>query len=354
MKYRRCRCPIWVVGTLRGEFLRKSLNLANWEKAQATIREWETDDSTDVETFNVEKAGERFIEDATSRHLAVETTNKYKLMFREMSDFFGHKELKHISVDDFSSYRSSWKMAPITSLKKLERLKAFLGFCKARGWVKENRAAFLKTPKAEFKPTLPFTNQEWEKILWATEVYPNKGIYGFNSGERLRSFVLMLRYTGLRISDVVKLRWFKDVTHPKPGVENDTWKVFLYTQKTGTPVWVPIPSNVGELFEKVWMKMKEPEYPFWSGRSDLKACVGDWQRSLRKLFKLGGVKDGHAHRFRDTFSVSLLQAGVPLETVSVLLGHTSIKVTERHYAPWVRSRQENLEAQVKKTWQQTK
>src|SRR5439155_27156089 len=102
--------------------------------------------------------------------------------------------------------------------------------------------------------------------------------------------------------------------------------------------------------ETVWMKMREPEYPFWSGRSDPKACVGDWQRSLRKLFKLAGVKDGHAHRFRDTFSVSLLQAGVPLETVSVLLDHTSMKVTERHYSPWVRSRQENLEAQVKKTW----
>ncbi len=32
----------------------------------------------------------------------------------------------------------------------------------------------------------------------------------------------------------------------------------------------------------------------------------------------------------------LLLAGVPLEQVSVLLGHQSIKVTERHYSPWVK------------------
>jgi hypothetical protein len=30
--------------------------------------------------------------------------------------------------------------------------------------------------------------------------------------------------------------------------------------------------------------------------------------------------------------------------VSVLLGHQSIRVTERHYAPWTRSRQEQIEA----------
>jgi integrase len=56
------------------------------------------------------------------------------------------------------------------------------------------------------------------------------------------------------------------------------------------------------------------------------------------------------HRFRDTFAVELLLAGVPLERVSVLLGHSSIKVTEKHYSPWIRERQEQAEADVKRTW----
>jgi hypothetical protein len=43
---------------------------------------------------------------------------------------------------------------------------------------------------------------------------------------------------------------------------------------------------------------------------------------------------------------------VPLERVSVLLGHCSIRVTERHYAPWVRSRQEQLEADLQRAWSQ--
>ncbi len=78
----------------------------------------------------------------------------------------------------------------------------------------------------------------------------------------------------------------------------------------------------------------------------------DGKGRLAKLFKLANVQDGHAHRFRDTFAVEDLLAGVPLEQVSMLLGHQSVRVTERHYAPWVRARQQELEASVRLAWAQ--
>ena len=45
--------------------------------------------------------------------------------------------------------------------------------------------------------------------------------------------------------------------------------------------------------------------------------------------------------------LNCLLARVPLADVSVLLGHQSIKVTERHYSPWVKARQEQLEETVR-------
>jgi len=54
--------------------------------------------------------------------------------------------------------------------------------------------------------------------------------------------------------------------------------------------------------------------------------------------------------FRDTFAVELLLAGVPLDQVSLLLGHSSVKITERHYAPFCKARQEQLAASVKLAW----
>jgi hypothetical protein len=41
---------------------------------------------------------------------------------------------------------------------------------------------------------------------------------------------------------------------------------------------------------------------------------------------------------------------VPIERVSVLLGHSGIMVTEKHYSSWVRARQEQLEAGVRRAW----
>jgi hypothetical protein len=89
---------------------------------------------------------------------------------------------------------------------------------------------------------------------------------------------------------------------------------------------------------------------FWTGAGTKETLTGNWRRAFRRLCEVAGVKDGHPHRFRDTFAIELLLAGVPIERVSILLGHSSVKITERHYAPWVRERQEQLEGDLERTW----
>ena len=57
--------------------------------------------------------------------------------------------------------------------------------------------------------------------------------------------------------------------------------------------------------------------------------------------------------FRDTFAVELLNKGVPIDRVSLLLGHSSVKVTEKHYAPFVKERQQQLENYARMAWDET-
>ncbi len=194
----------------------------------------------------------------------------------------------------------------------------------------------MKAPKVPNRPTLPFSREEMVKILAALDKYERRA--GLANAQRLRAFVLLLRYSGMRIGDAVQCG---------PDRLKGS-KLFLYTQKTGVPVQCALPDFVVREIEAA--PMKSERFFFWTGESKLHTVVGVWQQSLQTLFSLAGVNNGHAHRFRDTFAVELLLAGVPLDRVSVLLGHQSIRVTERHYAPWTLSRQEQLIADLQRAW----
>lgn len=341
-KYRRCKCPLWADGFLNGVELRKALGLRDWTKAQELVREWESlrsEPKKTSEPISLHQAGEYFLADVKSRGLSDCTIYKYKLLFNRIEDFAerrGLRYLKELDLPILDQFRSEWKENPLSSLKKLERLKAFLGFCERRKWVDANPAAGMKAPKVANHPTLPFTREEMLKILAALDRYAKRA--GVPNAQRLRAFVLLLRYSGMRIGDAVQCG-------PERLKGN---KLFLYTQKTGVPVQCVLPDFVVREIE-VAPKSSE-RFFFWSGQSKLHTVVGVWQQSLHTLFSLAGVSGGHAHRLRDTFAVELLLTGVPLDRVSILLGHQSIRVTERHYAPWTRSRQEQLEADLRRAW----
>jgi hypothetical protein len=49
----------------------------------------------------------------------------------------------------------------------------------------------------------------------------------------------------------------------------------------------------------------------WNGRSLETSAVKIWERTMSRVFEMAKVENGHIHRFRDTFAVELLLAGVP-------------------------------------------
>jgi integrase/recombinase XerD len=330
----KCGCPIHVEGKLNGEMVRKTLTVRSREAALTMIREWEIAGRAEA-VVTVEDALDKFIADCEARHLVPSTMKKYRLLVKELKSEFQALPVGKISVDDLDGYRKRWGMKANSSRKKLERLRKFFRFCVEREWIVKNPALALDSPKTVLRPTLPFTDTEMENILWATEIYRDDHVKCPKEyARKIRPFVLVLRYAGLRIGDVVNLE--------RERVSDG--KLFLYSQKTNVPVWLPLPEYVLKSLEGL-----DGRFYFWSGNGDLESAVKDWQRTLRQLFRVAGVKAGHAHRFRDTFAVSLLQKGVTLENVAVLLGN-SVRIAEKHYAPWVKARQDSLERAVKATW----
>lgn len=244
-----------------------------------------------------------------------------------------------LRLDALAAFRQSWKDRNLTAGKKLERLRAFCGFVAERGWMPFNYPKKLKAPVVKDKPTMPYTSQEVVKLLAACETCVNwRGQTDQPNAKRLRVLCLLMRYSVLRIGDAA--------SYAKHRLKGD--RLFLYTAKTGVPVTMKLPSAVVDALNAC--PALSEQYWFWTGTGSKETLTGNWRRAFCRLCELAGVKGGHPHRFRDTFATELLLAGVPIERVSILLGHSSVKITERHYAPWVRERQEQLEADLERTW----
>jgi integrase len=258
------------------------------------------------------------------RNLASETYRKYEQLFRQLEAFARDKGLRFVDQLDLhvlTAFRSTWKDAPLSASRKLTRLRAVLGFGLRRKWIRENPASDLPMPRIKYAPTLPFDEDEMKRILEAA------------TKPRDRAFVLVMRHAGLRLSDAATLS--------RASVDGS--RIRLYQAKTGEPVFVPVPSEVVQALAALPCK---GEFYFQTGHAKVQSSASVWRKRLAAVFRKANVEDGHSHRFRDTFACVLLSKGVSLESVSRLLGHSSVRVTEQHYAPWVRSRQDALEAEV--------
>jgi integrase/recombinase XerD len=162
--------------------------------------------------------------------------------------------------------------------------------------------------KVDQTPTDYFQPHEFDKVVDATYAYrENRGETGNSNSTRLRTSTLLMRWSGLRIRDAVTLE--------RSRLHGDN--LLLYQAKTGTPVYVPLPSHLVEALSDVPAGPKpNPRYIFWSGNGSPKSVVANWQRSNRRLFALsditkpdGSPKRCHPHMFRDTFAVEMLLAG---------------------------------------------
>jgi site-specific recombinase XerD len=337
-----CRCIIHVDG-LPGDH-RKTLSTQNWEKAKSQVLAWDRGERSSAEgKIPIKEATEVYIADAEDRNLDEKTIYKYRYLFAQLkafADLQGIRFLKELDVATLRKFRTGWKDQNYAALKKLERLRSFFRFCLENGWVAENPAKKLGNPKCENRETLPYDDDEMFRILAAAdEKIRSVQPHGRDNALRLRALVLLLRYSGLRISDAVGC----------PVDRLVSGKLKLRTQKTGTDVYIPLHDSVALELDAI--PQKSERYWFWTGNGKLQSAVADWQGRLKDLFDDAKIQKGHAHRFRDTFATKLLQEGVPIERVSIFLGHQSVKITEKYYRPWVRERQEQAEADVRRTWE---
>ncbi|MEE8177236.1 MAG: tyrosine-type recombinase/integrase, partial [Acidobacteriota bacterium] len=328
-----CQCPIWVDGILNGKRYRRAAKTTDWQKALRKLAALESvgEDKTSKTLIEALTAWDSYL---VTQRLRDSTLRKYRRLARQFStwcDEQGYVLLTQITVEVLDSFRASRKkIAASTSAKELEILRAMFAFCNKRRWCAENPAKDIKAPKIPPNDVVPYTREEIASIFAACEQL------GQESYERLRAraVLLLMRHTGLRISDALMLR--------RDQVRNG--EVMLFTKKTSGHILLPIPTDVLRSLECLPLPeaaKHDTGYFFWGGRSDPQTLITDVSRALKSVFDKSEVKNAHAHRFRHTLATEILGGGGTMGHVADVLG-ISEHVARKHYAKWSRQRQEQV------------
>ena len=182
--------------------------------------------------------------------------------------------MSELDLNAITEFRATWEDAPLTALKNIERLRAFYRFCIDREWVAKNPASKLKV-KAAVEEKEPFTPGESDRIMQATYLYQDgRGHVNQENAQELRTFILVLRYSGSRISDGVQL----ERTQLVPAADGDGYGLMVQQQKVRRTVYIPLPDGrdgqpdvVGALRS---LPPKHEKHFFWDGRGDPERAVG--------------------------------------------------------------------------------
>jgi integrase/recombinase XerD len=341
-QWRRCKCPKWHYSSAWPR-PQQSAKTRSWDEAELRARALEQGDRIpELSDRSTAAAVKAYLTDVESRNLSANYRAKLKRELNELAEWATAKPvhtMKHWTLTHLEEFRNTWKEGPVTRRKRQERMRSFFLYCVNHAWIQENPSRILSRIKVDQVPTDYFTRDEMKKIEGTIETFYPHGADREYRRARLRAMVMLMRWSGLRLGDAARLERHR----LKDG------KLMLYTQKTGTPVYVPLPPHVAEMLQD--LPNSNPQYFFWSGKTILNNAGDEWWRTFSKILKRAALgKAAHPHMFRDTFAVELLLAGVPLDQVSILLGHSSVKITEKHYSPWVKARQEQLEQSVCKAW----
>ncbi|MES2726864.1 MAG: site-specific integrase [Bacteroidota bacterium] len=228
-------------------------------------------------------------------------------------------EVSKIDYDFINSYEHYFKAIrncnQNTSAKYISNFRKVVNHCFKMGWIKRDPFLGFKMQKIEVKRNI-LTIEEIETLLNKTFSIPRL--------EHVKDTFLFCCFTGLAYVDVQKLKP-EDI---KIGIDGEDW-IFTARQKTDVDTRIPLLPTAKQIIEKY---KNSPESKI-SGKILPVPSNQKMNAYLKEIADICGIeKTLTTHLARHTFATTVtLSNGVPIETVSKLLGHKNIRTTQ-HYA----------------------
>ena len=265
------------------------------------------------------------IEALLGQEYAPGTLERYKTSLKHTQDFLQWKynindieldKIDHALICDYEFYlRSVRKCANNSAIKYIKNFKKIVKQCMANGWIQND-------PFANYKSKV----KEVERVF-LSEAELNKIADKKFVGERLsivRDLFLFSCFTGLAYIDLKNLT----KEHISKGIDGEQW-IFTHRQKTESASKIPLLPTPQHIINKY------KNHPHCEIQNKLLPVPSNQKMNayLKEIADVCGInKELTFHIARHTFATTVtLTNGVPIESVSKMLGHKSLKTTQ-HYA----------------------
>lgn len=227
----------------------------------------------------------------------------------------GKTEPQQAMPEDFQGYQQELETLRYTDKsisRKLNSLKSFFRYLKDQGVVAENPVQTLTHPKYDVAPPRVLSRVEYRALRDACK-----------SDVRMSAIIELLLQTGIRISELAALR-VEDINLAKK-------ELYIAPQNSHPARVVPLnKAAIQAINDYSKVRPRASERTFFLTKSCRPFLVRNIRSAVDRYFKISGIKDAKVNDLRHTFVVEQLTAGVPLVTVSQIVGHKRLSTTERY------------------------
>lgn len=255
------------------------------------------------------------------------TYNKFNYVCNDVQAFIKYKfHNKDVTLEslnlqflvDFEYYLKTVKnQKKITINKEMQRFRKAIKTAVSEGYLEKD--PFLLYKSKTVKPVVIFLDKDELHQL-------EKKQFSHPKLQLVKDLFIFSCYTGLAYYELTKL----ESKHIIKGFDGDLW-IQMTREKTSKPFSVPLLPKALEVLS-VYQNNKGSIFPNISNQR--------YNTHLKEIAALTGVdKNLTTHTARKTFaSTVLLYNGVPMEIVSELLGHSSMKITQDSYGKVVQKK----------------
>ncbi len=259
-------------------------------------------------------------------HLSENTLASYRRDLRRFLEWLGTRSLKKLTVSELSGY-VQWlhrkSLAPSSIARHVASLKTFFRFLQLEGFLKENVAELLGSPKLWQRVPDVLSADVVARLLES----PGKRDPHYR---RDRALLELLYATGCRASEISELKM----------ADYSARKKFIRCRGKGDKErMVPLGRRAVDAVEeyreteraKIAARLEEePQWLLISTRGGPLRRERIWELVKKYIARLGLAKTVSPHTLRHSFATHLLTGGADLRQVQEMLGHASIATTQRY------------------------